>query len=84
MIMTNLDIWQSIVMITVRAFDSSLRLLIQLLLVLRVYDRGMDPPKSELRLVHSLKGFKNKNWPIKSSFYCGSGCKPYAIYNNGD
>jgi len=32
----------------------------------------MDPPKSELRLVHSLKGFKNKNWPIKSSFYCGS------------
>ncbi|OBZ84872.1 WD repeat-containing protein 5 [Choanephora cucurbitarum] len=41
--------------------------------ILRVYDRGMDPPKSELRLVHSLKGFKNKNWPIKSSFYCGSG-----------
>ncbi|KAI8646785.1 WD40-repeat-containing domain protein [Parasitella parasitica] len=41
--------------------------------LLRVYDRGMDPPKSELRLVHSLKGFKNKNWPIKSSFYCGSG-----------
>ncbi|KAG1219422.1 hypothetical protein G6F35_007502 [Rhizopus arrhizus] len=40
--------------------------------LLRVYDRGMDPPKSELRLVHSLKGFKNKNWPIKSSFYCGS------------
>lgn len=44
-------------------------------IVLRVYDRGMDPPKSDLRLVHSLKGFKNKNWPIKSSFYCGSGCK---------
>ncbi|KAI8384092.1 WD40-repeat-containing domain protein [Blakeslea trispora] len=41
--------------------------------ILRVYDRGMDPPKSDLRLVHSLKGFKNKNWPIKSSFYCGSG-----------
>ncbi|KAG1459361.1 hypothetical protein G6F56_006178 [Rhizopus delemar] len=40
--------------------------------LMRVYDRGMDPPKSELRLVHSLKGFKNKNWPIKSSFYCGS------------
>ena len=38
-----------------------------------MYDRGLDPPKSELRLVHSLKGFKNKNWPIKSSFYCGSG-----------
>ncbi|CDH60107.1 wd repeat domain [Lichtheimia corymbifera JMRC:FSU:9682] len=41
--------------------------------VLRVYDRGMDPPKSDTRLVHALKGFKNKNWPIKSSFYCGSG-----------
>ncbi|GAA5816702.1 hypothetical protein MFLAVUS_010234 [Mucor flavus] len=41
--------------------------------LLRVYDRGMDPPKSDLRLAHSLKGFKNKNWPIKSSFYCGSG-----------
>ncbi|KAI8972008.1 WD40-repeat-containing domain protein [Mycotypha africana] len=41
--------------------------------LLRVYDRGIDPPKSDLRLVHSLKGFKNKNWPIKSSFYCGSG-----------
>ncbi|KAI9487453.1 MAG: WD40-repeat-containing domain protein [Benjaminiella poitrasii] len=41
--------------------------------LLRVYDRGMDPPKSDLRLVHTLKGFKNKNWPIKSSFYCGSG-----------
>lgn len=44
-------------------------------LVLRVYDRGMDPPKSDNRLVHTLKGFKNKNWPIRSSFYCGSGCK---------
>lgn len=44
-------------------------------IVLRVYDRGMDPPKSDTRLVHALKGFKNKNWPIKSSFYCGSGCK---------
>ncbi|KAI8882246.1 WD40 repeat-like protein [Backusella circina FSU 941] len=41
--------------------------------LLRVYDRGMDPPKSDNRLVHTLKGFKNKNWPIKSSFYCGSG-----------
>ncbi|KAL1927911.1 hypothetical protein VTP01DRAFT_3316 [Rhizomucor pusillus] len=41
--------------------------------VLRVYDRGMDPPKSDTRLVHALKGFKNRNWPIKSSFYCGSG-----------
>ncbi|OAD77205.1 hypothetical protein PHYBLDRAFT_78991 [Phycomyces blakesleeanus NRRL 1555(-)] len=41
--------------------------------LMRVYDRGMDPPKSELRIVHALKGFKNKNWPIKGSFYCGSG-----------
>ncbi|ORX48481.1 WD40 repeat-like protein [Hesseltinella vesiculosa] len=40
--------------------------------LLRVYDRGMDPPKSALRHVHSLKGFCNRNWPIKSSFYCGS------------
>ncbi|KAI8145099.1 WD40-repeat-containing domain protein [Fennellomyces sp. T-0311] len=41
--------------------------------ILRIYDRGMDPPKSDTRLVHMLKGFKNKNWPVKSSFYCGSG-----------
>ncbi|KAI8981083.1 WD40-repeat-containing domain protein [Pilobolus umbonatus] len=41
--------------------------------LLRVYDRGMDPPKSDTRLAHALKGFKNKNWPIKSSFYCGNG-----------
>ncbi|KAI8339023.1 WD40-repeat-containing domain protein [Chlamydoabsidia padenii] len=40
--------------------------------LLRVYDRGMDPPKSKLRQVHALKGFINRNWPIKSSFYCGS------------
>ncbi|CAO3606834.1 unnamed protein product [Cunninghamella echinulata] len=40
--------------------------------LLRVYDRGMDPPTSTLRQVHTLKGFTNKNWPIKSSFYCGS------------
>ncbi|SAM09249.1 hypothetical protein [Absidia glauca] len=40
--------------------------------LLRVYDRGMDPPKSKLRQVHALKGFTNRNWPIKSSFYCGS------------
>ncbi|KAH8548820.1 WD40-repeat-containing domain protein [Umbelopsis sp. PMI_123] len=39
--------------------------------VLRVCDRGLDPPKSDMRLVHTLKGFKNKNWPIKSSFYTG-------------
>jgi hypothetical protein len=43
-------------------------------LVLRVCDRGLDPPKSDMRLVHTLKGFKNKNWPIKSSFYTGKEC----------
>ncbi|RUS14250.1 hypothetical protein BC938DRAFT_477450 [Jimgerdemannia flammicorona] len=39
--------------------------------VMRVYDRGLNPPISPSRLLHALKGFKNKNWPIKSSFYCG-------------
>lgn len=39
--------------------------------VLRVYDRGLDPPKSNMRLMHSLVGHKNKNWPIKSAFYQG-------------
>ncbi|KND05183.1 uncharacterized protein SPPG_00847 [Spizellomyces punctatus DAOM BR117] len=37
--------------------------------VMRVYDRGFSPPHSEQRLIHALKGYKNKNWPIKSSFY---------------
>ncbi|KAI8906182.1 WD40-repeat-containing domain protein [Powellomyces hirtus] len=36
--------------------------------VMRVYDRGFSPPASPERLVHALKGYKNKNWPIKSSF----------------
>jgi COMPASS component SWD3 len=39
--------------------------------VIRVYDRGLDPPKTQLRFVHALKGFRNKNWPIKSSFFEG-------------
>ncbi|KAG0170902.1 hypothetical protein DFQ28_001421 [Apophysomyces sp. BC1034] len=62
--------------------------------LMRVYDRGMDPPKSDLRLVHALKGFKNKNWPIKASFYCGSGYNssilsrptttPTEAYNSAD
>ncbi|ORZ36991.1 WD40-repeat-containing domain protein [Catenaria anguillulae PL171] len=37
--------------------------------VIRVYDRGFAPPRSQTRLMHSLKGHKNKNWPIKSAFY---------------
>ncbi|KAJ1513451.1 hypothetical protein HMI54_010941 [Coelomomyces lativittatus] len=39
--------------------------------VIRVYDRGLAPPRSQNRLLHSLKGHKNKNWPIKSAFYNG-------------
>ncbi|KAL1918341.1 uncharacterized protein VTP21DRAFT_3001 [Calcarisporiella thermophila] len=39
--------------------------------VIRVYDRGLEPPKTPLRVVQALKGYKNKNWPIKSSFYYG-------------
>ncbi|KAJ3043058.1 hypothetical protein HDV00_005966 [Rhizophlyctis rosea] len=37
--------------------------------VMRVYDRGFSPPQSNLRLMHALKGYKNKNFPIKSSFF---------------
>ncbi|RUS12954.1 hypothetical protein BC937DRAFT_86614 [Endogone sp. FLAS-F59071] len=44
--------------------------------MMRVYDRGINPPTSPSRLVHALKGFKNKNWPIKSSFYCGLEYQP--------
>ncbi|KAJ3056047.1 hypothetical protein HK097_008284 [Rhizophlyctis rosea] len=36
---------------------------------MRVYDRGFSPPQSSMRLMHALKGYKNKNWPIKSSFF---------------
>jgi len=39
--------------------------------VLRVYDRGNFPPQSTPHLKHSLKGHRNQNWPIKSSFYQG-------------
>ncbi|KAJ8327186.1 hypothetical protein BDV3_000310 [Batrachochytrium dendrobatidis] len=37
--------------------------------VIRVYDRGFTPPFSPYHLVHMLKGYKNKNWPIKSAFF---------------
>eukprot|EP00736_Rhodelphis_marinus_P013453 Rmarinus@m.16460 len=52
--------------------------------VLRVYDRGTlvlgrsttvsdsELPPMPLTLMHSLRGQKNKNWPIKSSFFQGS------------
>eukprot|EP00741_Cyanophora_paradoxa_P011214 tig00020554_g10834.t1 len=51
--------------------------------VLRVYDRGMQPAASAsqralnqthrapLTLMHSLRGHKNRNWPIRSSFFHG-------------
>ncbi|KAG0261786.1 hypothetical protein BG011_000688 [Mortierella polycephala] len=39
--------------------------------VIRVYDRGFEPPTSMPRLIHSLKGYKNKHWPIKSAFFHG-------------
>nr|CAG8511062.1 8571_t:CDS:10 [Entrophospora candida] len=39
--------------------------------VIRMYDRGIEPPKTQPRLIHLLKGYKNKGWPIKSSFFIG-------------
>ncbi|KAL7746238.1 hypothetical protein RI367_004059 [Sorochytrium milnesiophthora] len=39
--------------------------------VVRVYDRGFNPPTSQTKMIHALKGHKNKNWPIKSAFYHG-------------
>jgi hypothetical protein len=53
--------------------------------VLRVYDRGSGiigggkeaaerPLGSKLKLVSSLTGHKNHNWPIKSAFHVGKDC----------
>ncbi|KAF9140128.1 hypothetical protein BGX30_006993 [Mortierella sp. GBA39] len=39
--------------------------------VIRVYDRGFEPPTTMPRLVYSLKGYRNKHWPIKSAFFHG-------------
>ncbi|KAF9151956.1 hypothetical protein BG015_006002 [Linnemannia schmuckeri] len=39
--------------------------------VIRVYDRGFEPPTTMPRLVYSLKGYRNKHWPIKSVFFHG-------------
>ncbi|CAJ0834987.1 3997_t:CDS:10 [Entrophospora sp. SA101] len=39
--------------------------------LIRMYDRGIEPPKTQPRLIHLLKGYKNKGWPIKSSFFIG-------------
>eukprot|EP00842_Homolaphlyctis_polyrhiza_P005097 jgi/Hompol1/5589/HPOL_004588-RA len=41
------------------------------LTVIRVYDRGLAPPLNPYRLVHTLKGYKNRNWTIKSAFFKG-------------
>jgi hypothetical protein len=47
--------------------------------VMRVYDRGFSPPKTAPRLLHALKGYKNKNWPIKSAFYHGKDSKERVV-----
>ncbi|RKP27973.1 WD40-repeat-containing domain protein [Syncephalis pseudoplumigaleata] len=39
--------------------------------VIRVYKRNQEPDGINLRLLHSLKGCKNKNWPIRSSLFEG-------------
>ncbi|KAK4526190.1 hypothetical protein GAYE_SCF20G4104 [Galdieria yellowstonensis] len=42
---------------------------------IRVYDRGgylLGSQWDSLKLVHTLKGIKSQNWPIKSSFYQGA------------
>jgi hypothetical protein len=41
--------------------------------VLRVYQLKSN---LELRLLHSVQGHKNKNWPIKSAFFAGEGMFP--------
>jgi len=38
--------------------------------IIRVYDRGFSPPSKQCKNVLSLKGYKNRNWPIRSSFNC--------------
>ncbi|TPX49682.1 hypothetical protein SeLEV6574_g01311 [Synchytrium endobioticum] len=62
--------------------------------VIRIYDRAYDVPQP--KVVHSLKGYKNKNWPIKSSFFAGSphhrphpydwrmGSHDELVYNGGE
>jgi COMPASS component SWD3 len=45
--------------------------------IIRVFDRGsllisQREQRSQMQLVHFLEGHKNKNWPIKSSFFRGN------------
>mmetsp|Transcript_8463 Transcript_8463/g.25433 ORF Transcript_8463/g.25433 Transcript_8463/m.25433 type:complete len:478 (-) Transcript_8463:815-2248(-) len=45
---------------------------------LRVYDRGerlLGGSPSALSALHILRGHRNRNWPIKSSFFCGKDYK---------
>lgn len=41
--------------------------------VLRVYDRDPKFSSSNMELVGFMTGHKNKNWPIKSAFFTGTG-----------
>jgi WD40 repeat protein len=46
---------------------------------LRIYDRGASlfgSATSELKLLHSLRGVVNRNWPIKSAFFVGRDYRP--------
>jgi hypothetical protein len=40
-------------------------------LVIRVYQRKHDDAGESLQLLQSLKGCKNKNWPIRSALFEG-------------
>lgn len=37
--------------------------------VMRVYERTLSSNNLSYKLMHALKGYKNRNWPIRSSFY---------------
>ncbi|GBC03140.1 hypothetical protein RclHR1_00050048 [Rhizophagus clarus] len=56
--------------------------------VIRIYDRGIEPPKTQLTLIHVLKGYKNRGWPIRSSYFFGKDYQysaqrlTYDIYDN--
>lgn len=47
--------------------------------VLRVYMIDSRNSEPSLKLTHALKGHKNKNWPIKSSFVRYSPCKRHFL-----
>ena len=37
--------------------------------IIRIYDRAHSNPMASYNLLYTLKGYINKNWPIKSSFF---------------